>query len=280
MQRVLNLTSLSMRRSTEIVWIPNIWKFLLHSFFKLWNLFSALSFVFRTKVLHLGFMHAACNWMRAGANWESQINKGIVGKAELTVCCYCSKTAGLFVCYSYFPQAASLNRSKTNKQDQEVLLQSPVRVTWPPAALNSATWCRTARQPVVSHPSVESVSASEIPCKNRRRLWLAPQTAKRKQFIIQKLNSNELPKCIEALKHRLPLSKLATRRLFPIECWRKKVRFLLLNVRGGGCSRSSSCIIHSSAPARTRHPSWHKTETFLQPPPLWVSTRSLGNWQA
>lgn len=269
MQRVLNLTSLSMRRSTEIVWIPNIWKFLLHSFFKLWNLFSARSFVFRRKFLHLGFTHAACNWMRAGANWESHINKGIVGKPELTVCCYCCKNAGLFVCLCVthifcVPQPEQSKQTRPGSSSAE-----------PRQGHMTSSGSELCH--LMSH------SAASLSCRIHQwslsalQMRLAPQTAKRKQFIIQKLNSNELPKWAEALTHRLSLSKLATRRLFPIECWREKVRFLLPLV---AVHRSQLCASAELLIA-ARHTSWHKTETFLQSAtPLWVSTRSLGNWQA
>lgn len=59
-------------------------------------------------------------------------------------------------------------------------------------------------------------------------------------------SKNSTATSFEALKHRLSLSKLATRRLFPIECCCKKVRFLLLNVRGGGGGVQPLVVVHHS----------------------------------
>lgn len=258
-----------MRQSTEIVWIPNIWKFLLHSFFFNFGicfphflLFSAGNFC--TWVSHT---QRVTGWEQEPIGSHTLIRESL--KPELTVCCYCSKNAGLFVCLCVthifcVPQPEQSKQTRPGSSSAE-----------PRQGHMTSSGSELCH--LMSH------SAASLSCRIHQwslsalQMRLAPQTAKRKQFIIQKLNSNELPKCAEALTHRLSLSKLATWRLFPIECWREKVRFLLPLV---AVHRSQLCASAELIIA-ARHTSWHKTETFLQSAtPLWVSTRSLGNWQA
>lgn len=165
--------------------------------------FFKLCFVFRTKVLHLGFIHAACNWMRAGANWESQINKGIVGKAELTVCCYCSKNAGLFVCYSYFPQAA-FPQPEQNKQTRPGSSSAEPRQGHMTSGgselchlrLHSAAACRVASisgvcqrfRDSVQKPSAAVTGASKLP--NANSSSSKNSTAASLQSALKRLNTD------------------------------------------------------------------------------------------